>query len=149
MDLLAYASITVAEADAQVVAYRAAGWWPLNVNFFCHVPPSEDAAVMTAWRERLAGYYDELGLPRDTPVAGGGRKPFDDACVVRVARACASRGREQAPAHAGWASASGLGGSGGVARGARGTTTVNVVPSSSVEVRSSVPPWASTTCFAM
>src|SRR5688572_15439623 len=39
---------------------------PVNVNFFCHAPPVENAAHERAWRARLAPYFDELGVPPDT-----------------------------------------------------------------------------------
>jgi nitronate monooxygenase len=48
---------------------------PYNVNFFCHSPPTPDARREKAWRERLAPYYEELGLDKDA-VPQGGRAPF-------------------------------------------------------------------------
>src|SRR6185312_14672097 len=48
---------------------------PYNVNFFCHRPPALDASREKAWRERLAPYYEELGLDREA-VPQGGRAPF-------------------------------------------------------------------------
>ncbi|HEY4239005.1 MAG TPA: nitronate monooxygenase family protein [Kofleriaceae bacterium] len=79
------ASLSIAEADAQVAQFRAAGPWPLHVNFFCHQAPVADAAVLARWRERLAPYHDELGVPRDTHAAGG-RAPFDEAWCAWVER---------------------------------------------------------------
>ena len=38
-----------------------------NLNFFCHQPPTPDAARELAWREHLAPFYRELGLGPDTP----------------------------------------------------------------------------------
>jgi len=52
---------------------------PYNVNFFCHVPPTPDAAREAAWRERLAPYYREFGIDPASIPAGPGRAPFDDA----------------------------------------------------------------------
>ncbi len=49
---------------------------PVNINFFCHTPPTPDAAREAGWRTVLQPYYDELGIDlRDIP-AGPGRQPF-------------------------------------------------------------------------
>lgn len=52
---------------------------PINVNFFCHKPPQIDEAREQAWRQRLRGYYLELGLDPDGPVPASNRHPFDEA----------------------------------------------------------------------
>jgi nitronate monooxygenase len=52
---------------------------PVNLNFFCHVPPTPDAASAAAWRAALAPYYEEAGLNIDTVPAGLGRVPFSHA----------------------------------------------------------------------
>src|SRR5262245_32794490 len=43
---------------------------PYNVNFFCHTPPIPDEGREAAWRERLAPYYEELGLDREAAPQG-------------------------------------------------------------------------------
>jgi nitronate monooxygenase len=35
---------------------------PLNLNFFCNAIPQRDEALESAWRQRLAPYYAELGV---------------------------------------------------------------------------------------
>ncbi|MBL6616001.1 MAG: nitronate monooxygenase [Reyranella sp.] len=52
---------------------------PINVNFFVHKAPEVDAVREQAWRERLATYYRELGLPADAGVGGPVRAPFSAA----------------------------------------------------------------------
>ena len=52
---------------------------PLNVNLFAHRPPAPDAAREARWRERLAPYYRELGLPPDAGKDALTRTPFDAA----------------------------------------------------------------------
>ena len=49
---------------------------PYNLNFFCHVPPTPDAAREAKWRAALAPYYAELGIDASSVPAGGGRAPF-------------------------------------------------------------------------
>ena len=49
---------------------------PYNLNFFCHVPPTPDAAREAKWRAALAPYYAELGIDASSIPAGGGRAPF-------------------------------------------------------------------------
>ena len=60
----------------EIAAFRRATSAPLNVNFFCHVPPVPDAAREAAWRARLEPYYRELGLDLSAIPDGPGRAPF-------------------------------------------------------------------------
>ncbi len=56
---------------------------PINVNFFCHTPPTPDPVRAMAWRARLAPYYVGLGLDPEAPVPGPTRKPFDsELCSI-------------------------------------------------------------------
>jgi nitronate monooxygenase len=52
---------------------------PLNLNFFCHTPPTEDVKRAAAWKEVLRPYYNELGADFDTPTPVPSRAPFDSA----------------------------------------------------------------------
>lgn len=51
---------------------------PLNLNFFCHGPPTADPVRGSHWRARLAPYYTELGLDSRVPLPVATRRPFDD-----------------------------------------------------------------------
>ena len=55
---------------------------PFNVNFFTHKAPTPDAARDARWRERLAPYYRELGVPADAK--GPSRAAFDAAACDLV-----------------------------------------------------------------
>src|SRR5689334_13291558 len=35
---------------------------PINLNFFCHTPPTPDPARESAWKRRLEPYFLEQGL---------------------------------------------------------------------------------------
>jgi len=50
---------------------------PYNLNFFCHTPPTQDAAREAKWRAALAPYYAEFGIDPASVPAGGGRTPFN------------------------------------------------------------------------
>jgi nitronate monooxygenase len=52
---------------------------PINVNFFCHRPPEINLDRERAWKQRLAGYYKELGLDPEAPLRSSSRMPFDSA----------------------------------------------------------------------
>ena len=52
---------------------------PLNVNFFCHMPPKPDPERDAAWKTRLAEYYVELGLDTSASAPAVNRAPFDEA----------------------------------------------------------------------
>ena len=49
---------------------------PVNVNFFCHVPPTPSAGREAVWRAALAPYYKEFGIDAGAIPAGPGRNPF-------------------------------------------------------------------------
>jgi len=56
---------------------------PVNLNFFCHEEVDTDPKREAAWRQRLAPYYNELGLDPATPINAANRAPFDAAfCEV-------------------------------------------------------------------
>lgn len=61
---------------SELAAIRAATTKPVNVNFFCHAPPTASAEREAAWRSALAPYYRELGLDMSAIAAGPGRAPF-------------------------------------------------------------------------
>lgn len=72
------ALMSAEQAREAIGVIRAKTKRPLNLNFFCHVPPQHDAVRNMRWRNRLAPYYVEFGLdPEVTPPAAG-RRPFDD-----------------------------------------------------------------------
>jgi nitronate monooxygenase len=50
---------------------------PINLNFFCHTPPTLNNAREARWRERLAPYYRELGIDPAAPVPSSSRTAFD------------------------------------------------------------------------
>lgn len=49
---------------------------PFNVNFFCHKPPTPDAAREASWRTALSPYYQEYGIDSVAIPTGAGRTPF-------------------------------------------------------------------------
>jgi nitronate monooxygenase len=56
---------------------------PINLNFFCHTPPTPEPDRDLAWRELLKPYYLELGLDPEAPLASPSRRPFDSAsCAI-------------------------------------------------------------------
>ncbi|MFZ5508159.1 MAG: NAD(P)H-dependent flavin oxidoreductase [Pseudomonadota bacterium] len=78
-------------ADAlrdQLSALQALTDRPINVNFFCHVQPSPDAAREARWRAVLAPYYAEFDVDPAQVSAGPGRMPFsaDMADVLEAFR---------------------------------------------------------------
>ena len=74
---------TVDQARAAVAVVRRGTEKPLNLNFFCHTPPTVDAARERVWRARLAPYYVEKGLDPTAQVPSSNRAPFDaDYCAL-------------------------------------------------------------------
>jgi len=85
---LACSQLTLDQARQDLATIRQGTSKPVNVNFFCHTPPTPDDARIVAWRALLAPYYRELGLDPDAPIPQMNRVPFDDGfcSLVEVAR---------------------------------------------------------------
>ena len=71
------ALLSVDQARDAIRTIREKTRAPLNLNFFCHTPPTPDATRSLAWRARLAPYYAEFGLDAEAPVPSASRRPFD------------------------------------------------------------------------
>lgn len=82
------AMLTPDALHTQVAAFRAATTGPLNINFFCHTPPTPNAAADEAWRQALTPYYAAWGIPLDTVIASSSRQPFDAAMLAVVQTVC-------------------------------------------------------------
>ncbi|RCV88229.1 NAD(P)H-dependent flavin oxidoreductase [Billgrantia montanilacus] len=77
------AMLTPQAMSDELERIRAQTTSPLNVNFFCHLPPEPDSARDARWHQALAPYYAELGLDIDSVSSRAGRRPFDaEACDV-------------------------------------------------------------------
>jgi nitronate monooxygenase len=61
----------------EIAAVRAQTRAPFSLNFFCHSPPTPDAAREATWRAALAPYYAEYGIDATRIPAGPGRMPFN------------------------------------------------------------------------
>jgi nitronate monooxygenase len=70
------AVLSVDAMRQELAAVRAQTAHPLNVNFFCHAPPTPSAEREAAWRAKLAPYYAEFGIDASAIPAGPGRAPF-------------------------------------------------------------------------
>lgn len=68
----------------EVAKIRSRTKKPVALNFFCHLTPVPNNAREVAWRERLAPYYQELGIDPAAPVAFSNRAPFDEALLEAV-----------------------------------------------------------------
>jgi len=60
----------------ELAAIKAQTAKPINVNFFCHAPPTPSAEREAVWRAALSPYFKEFGIDADTIPAGPGRAPF-------------------------------------------------------------------------
>ena len=69
----------------ELEAIRAATTRPVNVNFFCHRPPTPSAERDAAWRAALAPYFAEYEIDPDAAPAGPARIPFDAAAADALA----------------------------------------------------------------
>jgi nitronate monooxygenase len=77
------AMLTADKAREQINIIRQRVSTPLNMNFFVHQPLASDPKREAAWKQRLAPYYNELGLDPAAPINAANRAPFDAAmCEV-------------------------------------------------------------------
>jgi nitronate monooxygenase len=78
------AMLSVEKAREQVNIIRQQVSAPVNMNFFCHKPVDADARREAGWKQRLAPYYQELGIDPSAPVNAANRAPFDAAMCELV-----------------------------------------------------------------
>jgi nitronate monooxygenase len=52
------------------------GCLPVNVNFFCHTPPTEQLEKEAAWRKQITPLYQAHGIDPQSVGSGLGRAPF-------------------------------------------------------------------------
>jgi nitronate monooxygenase len=77
------ATFSLDQLKVQLELIRQQTAKPVVVNFFCHTPPTPDAAREATWRARLSSHYTALGLDPAGQYPGAGRAPFnDDACTL-------------------------------------------------------------------
>src|SRR5436305_9851571 len=56
------AMLSAEKAREQVNIIRQRVSAPVNMNFFCHTPVEAGQRREAGWKQRLAPYYDELGV---------------------------------------------------------------------------------------
>ena len=78
------AMLSAEKAREQVKIIRQRVSAPINLNFFCHTSVDADPAREAGWKQRLAGYYEELGLDPAAPFSAANRAPFDAASCEMV-----------------------------------------------------------------
>src|SRR4051794_12948425 len=78
------AMLSVEKAREQVNVIRQRVSAPVNMNFFCHTPVQADSLREPKWKQRLAPYYDELGIDPAAPINAANRAPFDAAMCELV-----------------------------------------------------------------
>jgi nitronate monooxygenase len=78
------AMLSVEKAREQVNIIRQRVSAPVNMNFFCHQAVDVDPLREAGWKQRLAPYYEELGLDPAMPVNVANRAPFDAAMCALV-----------------------------------------------------------------
>ncbi|GJE56121.1 MULTISPECIES: NAD(P)H-dependent flavin oxidoreductase [Methylobacterium] len=80
---LACAASTAEQVRAAVAAIRESADGPINLNFFCHALPADDAPRDAGWLARLGPYYREYGLDPAAATPMAKRAPFDaEMCAV-------------------------------------------------------------------
>jgi nitronate monooxygenase len=78
------AMLSAEKAREQVNIIRQQVSAPINMNFFCHEAVDADPKREAQWRQRLAPYYEELGVDPSAPVNAANRAPFDAAMCELV-----------------------------------------------------------------
>jgi len=68
-------SIDALRGDLAAIAAQTAK--PINVNFFCHTPPTFSAQREAMWRAALSQYYRAFDIDPESIPTAPGRAPFD------------------------------------------------------------------------
>jgi nitronate monooxygenase len=77
------ALLTLEQVREAMEKVRAATSRPINLNFFCHLPPPLDEARESVWRARLAPYYRQHRLDPGDAAPPSTRLPFGaDFCEL-------------------------------------------------------------------
>ncbi|MEY3639139.1 MAG: hypothetical protein RIR68_2272, partial [Pseudomonadota bacterium] len=63
---------------ADINASAWGNFLPVNVNFFCHTPPSAQPEKESAWRLKLSSAYQSYGIDPLSLGSGPGRAPFSE-----------------------------------------------------------------------
>ena len=80
------AMLTLDVMKRELAAIRAQTDKPFNVNFFCHVPPTQSEEREARWRDALAPYFSEFGIDAATIPVGPGRLPFTAEAANALAK---------------------------------------------------------------
>jgi nitronate monooxygenase len=78
------AMLSVEKAREQVNIIRQRVSAPVNMNFLVHKAVDADPAREAGWKQRLAPYYQELGLDPAAPFTAANRAPFDEAMCALI-----------------------------------------------------------------
>ena len=78
------AMLSVEKAREQINIIRQRVSVPVSMNFFCHKSVDADPRRQAGWKQRLAAYYNELGLDPAKPINAANRAPFDAAMCALV-----------------------------------------------------------------
>ncbi len=65
-----------------MAAVRAGTDRPFNLNFFCHADEPPGAEAGERWFDRLAGYYEELGVARPAGLSAGRAAFGEEQCAL-------------------------------------------------------------------
>ena len=77
------AMLSTEQIKAQLDLIRQQTSRPVNLNFFCHTPPSADAAREAQWKAALAPEFARLGLDPAASAPAAQRAPFNvDHCAL-------------------------------------------------------------------
>ncbi|MFT4929220.1 MAG: nitronate monooxygenase [Phenylobacterium sp.] len=71
--------LSLAALKGQLEAIKTSSTNPVNLNFFCHQPPTVNDDIEAQWRQLLQPYFAEYGIDGQSIKAGQGREPFNHA----------------------------------------------------------------------
>lgn len=80
------AMLNAEQVHSEIEMFRARCQGPLNLNFFCHQPPTPDAERDRHWKQALKPYYEEVGADFEAPTPVSNRAPFDEQSCQWVER---------------------------------------------------------------
>lgn len=80
------AMLSLESLETELSHIRAHTPKPINVNFFCHAEPLPQLTKQAEWRQKLAPFYQELGLDEHSNHAASQRAPYTSAQAKVLAK---------------------------------------------------------------
>ena len=78
------AALAIEQIESQLHTIKSANTTPINLNFFCHQPPTIDPNTEAEWRKLLKPYFVELNIDPDSIQSRPSRESFNHDIIDAI-----------------------------------------------------------------